>query len=401
MSRWERLGERVRVGALRHPQVADAVLGVMILALVLGATAVEGDDPESHALPAAAYASAAAAAAVIAARRLAPLSSLAVATLAAAATMAATDVLPQFAAAALVCAYTVTSRERRHVAWPSVAVAVAVVYLAAVLVGGSPWQQPETVTALAWGGMAAALGDAAQTRRAYLQAVLERARRAEHTREEEARRRVAEERLRIARELHDVVAHHIAVINVQAGVASHVLTTKPEQAQESLTAVRHAGRSVLEELATVLNVLRAPHDTTDTAEAPPPGLSRLDSLLTSVAAGGLRVEHVQEGSAEELPAAVDHAAFRIVQEALTNAQKHGAGGIAHLRIAYTKQDVHICVDNPEAPHPSTPAPGSGHGVLGVRERAAAVGGTVTFGNDGKGVFRLRATLPTPSTRTMT
>ncbi|MBW6439743.1 sensor histidine kinase [Actinoplanes hulinensis] len=389
---------RVRGEVLRHPQLTDAALGVMILLLVLGAMVADGDDHESHNLRGMGYAAAAAAAALIAVRRLWPVPILAAATLATAAATAVPDLLPQFAVAALVCAYTVTSIENRRRAWLSVAVAAVVVYLAAVLVGGSAWRQPETVTALAWAGMAAALGDAARMRRGYLAAVLERARRAEHTREEEARRRVVEERLRIARELHDVVAHHIAVINIQAGVAAHVLTAQPGKAQESLTAVRHAARTVLEEMSTVLGVLRAPDDPAEHLGEPPPGLSRLDALLSTVAAGGLRVAHVQQGSARQLPAAVDHAAFRIVQEALTNAHKHGAGDTVELRLVYTNEDVQIYVDNAEALHPSTPPAGSGHGLLGVRERAAAVGGTVTAGHDGTGNFRLQARLPAPPTR---
>ena len=376
-----------------HPLSSDAVLGVVAMALVLGATVIGGDDHESRTLHAADLAAAAAGAGLIALRRHRPIAVLAAATLATAAAMMDVAYLPQFVTATLVCLYTVAATTRRITAWSCTAGVAAIGYLSAVLVGGSGWQQPETVSVVAWAGMATAFGEVARTRRAYLEAVLERARRAEHTREEEARRRVAEERLRIARELHDVVAHHIALINVQAGIASHLLTDQPARAQESLAGVRQAARAVLEEMSTVLDVLRAPEDPADAAEEPPPGLDRLDHLLRMLEAGGLRIARTQEGTARRLPAAVDHAAYRILQEALTNAHKHGAGGVVRVRVVYTDEDLSISIENPQPPQSTTGPGGTGYGLIGVRERAAAVGGTVTAGPAETGIFRVHARLP--------
>ena len=384
---------RRRGSALRHPQLSDGALGILIMAAVLGATVIGGDDHESRVLHGADLAAAAAGAGLIALRRRWPVAILAAATLATAAAMVDVAVLPQFVTATLVCLYTVATKTRRITAWSGAVAAAAVGYLSAVLLGRAGWQQPETVTVVAWAGMATAIGDVVRTRRAYLEAVLERARRAEHTLQEEARRRVAEERLRIARELHDVVAHHIALINVQAGIASHLLTDQPAKAQASLAGVRQAARTVLEELSTVLDVLRAPDDPTDAVEEPPPGLHRLDDLLRGLAAGGLRVEHHQEGAARRLPPSVDHAAYRILQEALTNAHKHGAGGLVRVRLVYTDRELSISIENPQPP-PSLPrADGTGYGLLGVRERVAAAGGTVTAGATETGFFRVHARLP--------
>jgi len=386
--------------ALRHPQVIDVAIGVTVMALVLGATVIGGDDHESRTLHGADFAAATAGLVLIAFRRRWPVPVLAAATLGTAAAMLDLAVLPQFATATLVCLYTVATKTRRITAWACALTAAAIGYLSALLVGGAAWEQPEAVTMVAWAGMATAIGDVVRTRRAYLEAVLERARRAEHTREEEARRRVMEERLRIARELHDVVAHNIALINFQAGVASHLLDGDPAKAQQSLAEVRQAARTVLDELSTVLGVLRAPDEPVDGAEEPPPGLHRLNDLLRAFRSSGLRVEESGEGTARDLPAAVDHAAYRIVQEALTNAHKHGTGEVVQLRLVYADQHLSISVDNPQPPRPSPPSDGPGYGLIGVRERAAAVGGSVTAGADETGTFRLHAHLPaTPLRKT--
>jgi signal transduction histidine kinase len=247
------------------------------------------------------------------------------------------------------------------------------------------------VSVVAWIGMATAVGDATRTRRAYVAAVEERARRAEQNRDEEARRRVAEERVRIARELHDVVAHNIAVINVHAGLAEHSVRTRPEQAEASLAHVRQAARTVLDELATILTVLRQTGDPPAPTE-PVRGLSQLGELLDSMAAVGLRVEHRQGGVARPLPPVVDWAAYRITQEGLTNAHKHGGTGTAELRIDYRADAVGIDITNPVAAGPKGPG-STGHGLTGMRERAIAIGGTLTAGPAGAGRFRIHAVLP--------
>ncbi|HEX6684287.1 MAG TPA: histidine kinase [Candidatus Limnocylindrales bacterium] len=299
------------------------------------------------------------------------------------------DVQPEaFAAPTVIAVYTVAAHTNRVTAWIAGAASGIAVYGAVVAWSGEGWFGPP-LGVVAWIGMAAAVGDAARTRRAYVAAVEERARRAEQTREEEARRRVAEERVRIARDLHDVVAHHIAVINVHAGLAEHSVRAKPDQAEASLAHVRQAAQTVLDELATILAVLRQTGDP-DAPTDPVRGLSQLGELLESMAAAGLRVEHHQSGDTRPLPAAVDHAAYRIVQEALTNAHKHGSGGIADLRIEYLPEAVAVNVDNPMNPNP---ADSTGHGLTGMRERAIAVGGSLTAGRRNADRFNVRAILP--------
>ncbi|WP_414638823.1 sensor histidine kinase [Actinophytocola sp.] len=246
--------------------------------------------------------------------------------------------------------------------------------------------------------MAAAVGDAIRSRRAYIAAVEERARRAEQTREEEAARRVIQERVRIARELHDVVAHHIAVINVQAGAASHVLHRHPVQADRALTHIRAACDTVLAELASIVGVLREPEDSTAPDTEPVRGLARLTDMLDALAAAGLTVARKQIGQARELPAVVDLAAYRILQEALTNAHKYGTG-TASLTITYTTDAITLDVVNPIATERIPTR--SGYGILGMRERAATAGGSLDAQARPDGRFVVHAELPAPALKAMT
>ncbi|MCO6003646.1 histidine kinase [Actinoallomurus purpureus] len=250
---------------------------------------------------------------------------------------------------------------------------------------------PRLVSIVAEIALAAAVGDAVRNRRAYVAAVEERARRAERTREEEAERRVIEERLRIARELHDVLAHHVALINVQAEVAVYVMDTDPGQAREALSHVRRAGQAVLEELGATVSLLRRPNAQLESAPEPAPGLDRLPGLLEAFAAGGLTVDQRVVGERRELPATVDLAAYRIVQEALTNVHKHGGGAPATLRIAYAPGELRVEITD-SGPGGSPPGEGTGHGLLGMRERAHSVGGTFEAGPRPEGGFRVRAVL---------
>ncbi|WDZ87349.1 sensor histidine kinase [Micromonospora cathayae] len=286
---------------------------------------------------------------------------------------------------------TFAARTDRRGTWLLVGGCAAVLFLVGGVFGAGGWWSQENVGTAAWWIAAVAFGDAARSRRAYVAEVEARARRAEETREEEARRRVAEERLRIARELHDVVAHHIAVINVQAGAAAHVLSTRPEAVAPALAHIRRAADTVLKELGSVVGVLRGADDR-EVAVGPTRGLARLSELLDGFAAAGLRVEHRQHGTARELPAVVDLAAYRIVQEALTNAQKHGTGE-ALLVVTYGADRLLLDVTN--VPVARKPDSEPGYGLVGMRERASAAGGTVTVVPDGDGRFRVHAELPAP------
>jgi signal transduction histidine kinase len=239
------------------------------------------------------------------------------------------------------------------------------------------------------------LGDAIRTQRAHLDALTDRAERAERTREALARQRVAEDRLSTARDLHDVVAHQIAVINLHAGVASSALRTRPDDAEASLTLIRTASRTVLTEIGDLLAALRDP----DAVDAGLPGLALLDDVLRDLAAHGMdvtvRTVPGPDHAAPELPAAVDAVALRVVQEALTNAHKHGTGRRAHLLVEHLPRSVRITVTNPVGLAGGSDAgPGTGYGLLGTAERVGSVRGTLRHGLDGLGSWVLVAELPT-------
>lgn len=257
---------------------------------------------------------------------------------------------------------------------------------------------PPVFASLAWPAAAVAVGDGVRTRRAYVAAVEERARRAEETREEEARRRVAEERLRIARDLHDLVAHHIAVVNVQAGLAAHLLRSDPDQAEAALRVVRSSAGSVLGELGQLLSVLRQEGDS-DAPTGPTPGLAELAPLVASFADAGLDVTWTTGGSPRPVSDVTALAIYRTVQEGLTNAHKHGAG-TAQASLVFTPDGVEVRVDNPVAGPVVDPAAGAepaerssgGFGLTGMRERVSAAGGTLVA-EPGPGGFRVRARFP--------
>jgi signal transduction histidine kinase len=298
----------------------------------------------------------------------------------------------------VVAMYTVTLAVDRRTALVLGGAATVVLAVGNVVLAGGNGVDPNSLLNIVAIGLAFALGDAVRNRRAYLAEAMERARRAEESREQEARRRVAEERLRIARDLHDVVAHHIALINVQAGVGAHLLDSDPEQARIALTHIRRASRSALDELSATVGLLRQPDDPRAPTD-PIVGLARLDELIAGLAGCGLRVDREVTGTVAELPTALDVTAYRIVQEALTNVHKHARTDSARLRLGVAAGTIRIVVDDDGAAagkadqHPPTVA---GHGVLGMRERAAAVGGSLSAGPRAGGGFRVEALLPVPA-----
>ncbi|MEU9119215.1 sensor histidine kinase [Streptomyces sp. NPDC048506] len=329
----------------------------------------------------------------------------------------ATDPRAPVAAAAVIALYTVASRTDRPTTWRVGALTAVVLTASAMLYGPSPWYAQENIGILAWTGMAAAAGDAVRSRRAFVAAIRERAERAERTREEEARRRVAEERMRIARELHDVVAHHIALVNVQAGVASHVMDSRPDQAKQALAHVREASRSALDELRATVGLLRQSDDPTAPTE-PAPGLGVLDQLVEGFVRTGIPVDLDLPDELRKLPASVDLTAYRVVQEALTNVHKHaGEGARATVRIVQSQTALTVTVlddgagragvprqkggDRPlmEADRSGEPAEnGGGHGLIGMRERVYALRGTIVTGPRAAGGFQVRVTLPLQTVR---
>lgn len=239
-------------------------------------------------------------------------------------------------------------------------------------------------------GFAAVAGEAVRVRRAYVAEITARAVRAEQTREAEASRRVAEDRLRIARDLHDAVAHQITVISLHAGVASSSLDTEPEVARESLLTIRGAARLVLGEIGDLLATLRSSEDAGQRPDTP--GLAHLGDLIRRFEASGLEVDSDVEGDIFRLSAAADVVAYRVIQEALTNALRHGTGR-ARVSISVGPSAAELLVLNPIAAVPAREPIGTGHGLAGVAERVASVRGQVSHGADG-GVFRLAVSLPT-------
>jgi len=200
---------------------------------------------------------------------------------------------------------------------------------------------------------------------------------------------VVDERARIARELHDIVAHAVSTIVVQAGAAEQVVEDDPEVARRSLATIRATGSSALAEMRRLVAVLR--DDETVGPLEPQPGLAALGQLVESMRSSGLEVELAQTGEVRPLPAGVDLAAYRIVQEGLTNVRRHSAAGCAEVAVAFSEDRLRVEVHDVGPPVQAPPEPG-GHGLVGIRERVALYGGSVTAGPDGQGGFRLRALL---------
>lgn len=218
-----------------------------------------------------------------------------------------------------------------------------------------------------------------------------RAAEAVRIREEEALRRASDERLRIARELHDSLGHYLSMISVQSGVALNLNPDLPSQVAESLSAIRQASQEGLRELRSVLRILR--QDGEPAPHAPPPALDRLGDLVNHAATAGLQIHAETGGTVRELPFGVDQAAFRIVQEALTNVTRHAGTDTATVRVRYGQHDLTVQVDDDGRGRGDVlPLPG-GSGIAGMRERAAALGGALHAGPRPGGGFRVTATLP--------
>jgi signal transduction histidine kinase len=243
-------------------------------------------------------------------------------------------------------------------------------------------------------GGAWVLGRALRRRRLATVELRDRAARLEREREERARAAVAEERGRIARELHDVIAHSMSVIVVQAGAAEQILEHDPARAREALRSIRRAGNDALEEMRRLLGILR--HEDEELTLAPQPSIARLDELLGQARAGGLPVELVVDGQPRQLAPGVELAAYRIVQEALTNSRKHARAASAQVTVRYAPDALELdVVDNGR---PARPSGGTGHGLVGMRERAALYGGVLEAGARPEGGFAVHARLPLDPSR---
>jgi signal transduction histidine kinase len=248
--------------------------------------------------------------------------------------------------------------------------------------------------ALAW-----VLGDSLRTRRAYFAQLEERAARLEKEREAQAKVAVAAERARIARELHDVVAHNVSVMVVQADGAAYVLDSAPDQAKKALETISGTGRQALAEMRRLLGVLRTGEHQESGEYVPQPDVEQLDDLVEQCRSSGLPVDFKIEGTPRPLPSGVELTAYRIVQEALTNTRKHGGPNTgASVRLVYFDDGLGLLVedDGKGAPHElyeEGGADGRGHGLIGMRERVGMVGGTLDAGPRPGGGFRISALLP--------
>ncbi|MFF9978941.1 sensor histidine kinase [Streptomyces erythrochromogenes] len=284
---------------------------------------------------------------------------------------------PVFLSLALACFAAVVAG-RRRAAWG----AVGLLWAGHLLIGHwlyrwlppagdgpTPWAQEVGVTA--WVLAVLAVSELVRVRRE--QWARERSERAAA-----AKRRVDEERLRIARELHDVLAHSISVINVQAGVGLALLDSDPEQARSALSTIKAASKEALGEVRQVLDTLRSPGEAPRT---PAPGLDRLPELVEQAAAAGLRVKVTAEGEASALPPGLDLAAFRILQEALTNVVRHSGARTARILLGWRPRLLELRVDD-DGPASGSASEGGGSGLIGMRERAAALGGAPPRGGRG-------------------
>ncbi|MGD0167655.1 MAG: sensor histidine kinase [Gaiellaceae bacterium] len=318
-------------------------------------------------------------------RRRFPLAVLAVVLAASISTQFVVGVLPPFALALAV--YTVASHtERRFSLWAG---AVTLAALPLVLIQHAGVSTGESVLHLVVFVSAAwILGDNVRTKRAYYRELEERAERLERERELNVRRAAAEEQERIARELHDVIAHSVSVMVVQAAAAGDVFERQPERAREALRSIEESGRSALTELRRLLGVVRTRER--ERLE-PQPGLAALAELVEQVRATGLEVDLELKGELTELPSGVDLSAYRIIQEALTNTLKHAQASRARVRLSRHGGELELEIADDGA-GPSKESR-DGHGLIGMQERAALLGGVFTAGVAEKGGFVVRARFP--------
>jgi signal transduction histidine kinase len=379
---------------IRSPLARAAVFDGLVVAIagvvvVFGSRQAAQFMEGTRALDLVAYALMVAAVGALAARRVWPLATLAVTVGLSLVYLAAGYPLGPFFLAPAIAMYSLAVR------WPVraslAALAVATVALLAghtaeylrlsggeilaQVTGDAPW-------AAGWLGVPWAIGTLVGLGR-------EQARR---EREEEARRRAYEERLRVARDVHDVVGHGLAVINMQAGIALHVIGKRPDQAETALEAIKATSKDALDELRATLAVFRRP-DEAGAPRRPSPGLDQLESLTTDMADSGLPVKLLVSGEPARLPGAVDLAAYRIVQESLTNTLRHAGHATATVRVTYEGDTLDLEVTDDGRGHDPHGNGHGGHGITGMRERAAAVGGTLEAGPGEAGGYRVHARLP--------
>jgi signal transduction histidine kinase len=394
---WRRQAEqwRARRGERRRPLLFSPVLLAAIQ--LIGCTLAARSQPQATALDWLGYVLLIAGPLALLVRRSQPLLALAVGLGAAVAYAAVGYPNGPFFVAAIVLLFSSVRRTPRGMTQ----VVCGLAYLSYVALAFGPYTvdghvlMPPSlahyVMVGAWFAVALALAEASRFRGERVAEYARAQAEATRARQEQSRRQASDARLQIARELHDVLGHHLSLINVRAGVGLHLMDTRPDEARAALDAIKTASAEALREVRGVLASLTP--DGPQAPLAPAPGLAEVASLAEDARAAGLAVRLDVTGDAVKVPAAVDRAAYRIVQEALTNVRRHaGPEATAAIDIAYADGQLHIRVDNDGAV--VVPADASaGSGVPGMRERAAAVGGSVTARPRPEGGFRVDATLP--------
>jgi signal transduction histidine kinase len=282
----------------------------------------------------------------------------------------------------LIAFFTAVMQDRRPIAWTVLAAEFVLFPWMPYLLGSEP--APTSAETFGLAGWLLVLATVAEIARIRQQRII-------RTREEETRRRAGEERLRIAHELHDVLGHHISLISVQAGVALHLMDKQPEQARVALSVIRDATKEALRELRSVLDVLRQVNE--EPPRSPSPGLTGLSDLVSRSSEAGLQVHTEVSGDLKGLPASVDLAAFRIIQEALTNIIRHSGQTTSSVYVTCNEQELTLRIDNEVGKEGPRDGIGLGQGILGMQERASALGGVIEAGPRPDGGFRVFARLP--------
>ncbi len=380
--------QRWREVISRHPWAVDSALASKVVLATLLTTIAA---PDSGGVGPLAVLTAALAGGALALRRRWPLAVLAVSAVAAEAYLVQYHGHQGYLvmAAPLIALYTVADTAPRHRGLMMAATVLLTFGAAHVLIKPHSWMGTDNLALAAFGGLAVAVGAATRNRRAYLAEAQARAALAEADREAEATRRVTEERLRIARDLHDAVGHQLALISVQARVAGHVLDGQPHLARQALAHVDAASRAALGELSETVGLLRAPGEPAPTG--PTPSLAALDDLLTDFRSAGLEITVAVHGEPGPLPPGVDRGAYRVLQEALTNVCRHAGPTTVQVCLGYRPDGLDVAVEN-EPTSRRAPQRG-GHGLAGMRERVSALGGTLTAGPRPDGGYAVHALLP--------
>jgi signal transduction histidine kinase len=370
----------------RVPALVDALVPLLVAAvIVFGGFAHSGD---AGALP---LALGCAAGLSLFARRRAPVATLIVS---GALTLILVHLAPRAGATAViapaVALYSLALRRGASARVVAAAAAMVAIVVADVLAGGGP-TVAQTLGHALLVAIPLLIADVHRTRHANLALLRERVELAERTREQEAQRRAQQERLRIARDLHDVVAHTLTTINVQASTAAQLLDRRPDHVRSALTGIENASRDAIEELRAILGVLRGGDG--DVPLRPAPGLDDLPDLVRRTRADAVDVDmNVLGERPQRLPDAVSLAAYRIVQESLTNARRHAEGAPVRITLRFAPDRLGVRVENGEGASYGANGRGAGVGIMGMTERAAAVGGSVAARRLSRG-FRVDAELP--------